>query len=58
MIGVGVAITVLLEGLAVVSDDPSCGWRYAEAMPVVPVLGIGLAPFLQWVIPHRCSCGL
>lgn len=50
MIGVGVAITVVLERLAVVSDDPNWGWRYAEAMPIVPMLGIGLTPFLQWVI--------
>lgn len=50
MIGIGVAITVLLERLAIVSDRPSWGWRYAETMPMVPLIGIGLAPLLQWVI--------
>ncbi|KGB52329.1 hypothetical protein FG91_03606 [Sphingopyxis sp. LC81] len=49
-IGIGVAITVLLERLAIVSDHPEWGWQYAEAMPIVPALGIGLTPFLQWVI--------
>lgn len=44
------AITVLLERLAIVSNDPNRGWRYATAMPIVPVLEIGLTPFLQWVI--------
>ena len=46
MIGIGVAITVLLEHWAIVS---AWGWRYAETMPVVPILGVGLTPVLQWV---------
>lgn len=50
LIGIGVAINVLLERLAIVSNDPNWGWRYATAMPIVPVLEIGLTPFLQWVI--------
>lgn len=50
LVGLGVAITVLLERLAVVSDNPNWGWRYAEAMPMVPILGIGLTPLLQWLI--------
>jgi hypothetical protein len=25
-------------------------WQYADAMPVVPVLGTGLAPVLQWLL--------
>lgn len=50
LIGIGVAITVLLERLAIISDNPNWGWRYAEAMPIIPVLEIGLTPFLQWVI--------
>ena len=47
MIGIGVALTVLLERWAIVS---AWGWRYAENMPVVPMLGVGLIPVLQWVI--------
>ena len=50
LIGIGLAVTVLLERLAIVSNNPNWGWRYAEAMPMVPVLGIGLTPFLQWLI--------
>ena len=26
------------------------GWTYTELMPVVPVLGTGLAPLAQWVL--------
>lgn len=50
LIGIGLAITVVLERLAIVSTNPDWGWRYADAMPMIPVFGIGLAPFLQWVI--------
>ena len=25
-------------------------YRYGSAMPIVPLLGIGLSPFLQWII--------
>ena len=25
-------------------------WAYSDLMPVVPVIGTGLAPLLQWVI--------
>jgi len=50
LIGIGVAITVLLERLAIVSDNPNWGWRYADAMPIIPALEIGVTPFLQWVI--------
>ncbi len=24
-------------------------WGYSEAMPIVPILGVGLIPFLQWL---------
>ena len=50
LIAIGVGITVLLERLAIISDNPNWGWRYADAMPIIPVLDIGLTPFLQWVI--------
>ena len=50
LLAVGVAITVFLERLATVSDDPDWGWRYAETMPIVPGLGIGLTPLLQWIV--------
>ena len=50
MIGIGVTITVPLERLALASENPAWGWRYAETMPVVPVIGIGVTPVLQWVV--------
>jgi len=25
-------------------------WAYAPSMPIVPLLGVGLAPFLQWLL--------
>ncbi len=50
LLTIGVAITVLLERLATVSANPDWGWRYAEIMPIVPGLEIGLTPFLQWIV--------
>lgn len=50
MIAIGVTITVLIERLATESANPNWGWRYAENMPVVPMLGVGLTPVLQWVV--------
>jgi hypothetical protein len=25
-------------------------WAYRDTMPVIPVIGMGLSPFLQWII--------
>ena len=46
---IGVSITVVIEWLATHGRWVS-SWNYAPSMPVVPGLGIGLAPLLQWVI--------
>lgn len=46
-VAVGVAATVLLEWLA---TDALGRWSYAPSMPVLPVLGTGLAPLLQWLV--------
>lgn len=43
----GVAVTVVFEWLATGTLDR---WQYAEAMPVVPALGVGLAPLAQWLL--------
>jgi hypothetical protein len=43
---VGALITVVLERLA---TGPLGRWAYADAMPVVPVLGVGLSPLVQWI---------
>ena len=43
----GVLATVALEWLATNLWDR---WQYAPRMPVVPGLGTGLAPLLQWLL--------
>lgn len=43
----GLAITIVIEAWA---TQVAGRWQYAEAMPVVPVLGTGLAPLLQWLV--------
>lgn len=43
----GLAITLVLEQLA---TGPLGRWAYAEGMPVVPLLGVGLTPMLQWIL--------
>ena len=47
MVTAGVLITIVLERLATGALER---WTYADAMPVVPVAGIGLAPLLQWLL--------
>ena len=47
--GVGVVITIVAEYLAT-TQGGTWGWAYAEAMPVVPVIGTGLSPLMQWVV--------
>ncbi|MDN3519827.1 hypothetical protein QWY84_19670 [Aquisalimonas lutea] len=44
---VGVAVTVGFEWHATVVADR---WAYASRMPVVPVIGTGLSPLLQWIV--------
>lgn len=43
----GVSYTVYSEHLNVVARH---AWAYAPAMPVLPGLGTGLAPLLQWLL--------
>lgn len=45
-VAVGLVITVVMEWLSTRVLDR---WAYAEAMPIVPGLGVGLIPVLQWV---------
>ena len=44
---IGVAYTVYSEWLNV---SVRRSWAYSDLMPVVPVLGTGLAPLLQWLV--------
>ncbi len=46
-IPLGVGYTVFSEWLNVAVRK---SWAYAPAMPVLPVLGTGLAPLLQWLV--------
>lgn len=46
---IGVAITIAVEIIATRSDGVF-SWRYTPAMPVTPLLGIGLAPLLMWLV--------
>jgi len=49
-IAVGVIITVAIEHFATQSLDQAWGWRYADTMPTIPVVGVGLIPLLQWIL--------
>ena len=46
---IGVGITVVIEWLAL-RGAWLAGWTYSALMPVIPVLGVGLVPVLQWVV--------
>lgn len=46
---IGLALTIAIEIIATRSDG-LFGWRYTPAMPVTPLLGIGLAPILMWLM--------
>ena len=49
-IAVCVIITVAIEHFATQSMDQAWGWRYADTMPTIPVVGVGLTPLLQWML--------
>jgi hypothetical protein len=44
---VGLLVTIALEILATRVFDR---WQYADAMPIVPVVRVGLLPVLQWLL--------
>jgi hypothetical protein len=46
-VAAGVVVTIIMEGLA---TRVLHRWAYAEAMPVLPILGVGLSPLLQWLL--------
>lgn len=53
--GFGVGYTVLSEWLNV---EILRKWAYAPAMPLAPLLGTGLTPFLQWLFVPPVAFGL
>lgn len=42
----GIAYTVYSEK----RNLDSGSWRYLDSMPIVPLLGVGLTPLLQWAV--------
>ena len=46
-LAVGILATIIVEALA---TGPLERWTYDEAMPRLPILGIGLLPLLQWLL--------
>lgn len=45
----GVAITAIVEWLATRGHWAQT-WAYSSVMPLIPGIGIGLSPLLQWVV--------
>lgn len=48
-VAIGLAITVVIEQLALHGLWFGT-WKYSPLMPVVPGIGVGLSPLLQWII--------
>lgn len=48
-VAVGVAITAIIEWLATRGHWAQT-WVYSSAMPLIPGIGVGLSPLLQWVV--------
>lgn len=46
-VATGVSITILFEWYAV---HWAGRWAYSELMPIVPILRVGAAPLLQWIL--------
>lgn len=44
--GIGLLATI---GLEYIQAEMNGRWTYAQAMPVLPILGTGLSPILQWL---------
>lgn len=46
-LAIGILITIVLERLATGALER---WAYAQAMPLVPGLGVGVTPLVQWLV--------
>ena len=46
-IAIGVTYTVFSEWLNIVVRR---SWAYSELMPVIPLVGLGLSPALEWIV--------
>ncbi len=60
----GVAALTIVSGLsyAIFSEwlntEVRGAWAYSDLMPIVPVIGTGLSPFLQWVVLPTTGFGI
>ena len=48
-VAIGLVVTIAVEIVATRSNG-QFSWRYAPAMPVTPLFGVGLVPLLMWVV--------
>lgn len=46
LVVIGLGYTIFSEWLNIVIRK---SWAYSELMPVIPVIGTGISPFLQWI---------
>ena len=46
-LALGLGYTIFSEWL---NTSVRGSWVYSDLMPIVPLLGTGLAPFLQWIV--------
>ena len=44
---IGIVYTAFSEWLNI---EIRASWEYSESMPVVPIIGMGLSPLLQWIV--------
>jgi hypothetical protein len=63
LLGGGTILTAILLGLGYsvfsewLNTNIRRSWSYTEAMPLLPSLGTGLTPFLQWLIVPGITLG-
>ncbi|MEO8838790.1 MAG: hypothetical protein ABI351_08750, partial [Herbaspirillum sp.] len=43
----GIIMTIVFE---LIATELLHRWTYADSMPVLPILGTGLAPLAQWLV--------
>lgn len=48
-VGIGLGATIIIERMALAGTWPG-GWSYSERMYVIPMVEVGLAPILQWLL--------
>jgi hypothetical protein len=56
-LAIGIIITVAIELLAT-SGYWVQSWTYSQAMPIVPGIGVGLSPLVQWIVLPLLAVGL